>query len=115
MSNNSDKSIKYQQDNFSFANGTGQAKNLQMCYDAGYLQCQQEYEEKLRWIPIEEKLPEFDNSKYPNGDFEKYEVKFCTGGMSPKYFIQISHLIRKDKFSGEFDWTRATHWRPIFP
>ena len=72
-----------------------------------------EYEEKLRWIPVEEILPEFDNSKYPNGDFEKYEVKFCTGGISPKCFIQISHLIREDKFSGEFDWTRATHWRRI--
>ena len=80
---------------------------------AGYELCQKEYEEKFRWIPIEEKLPEFDNSKYPNGDFEKYEVKFCTGGISPKCFIQISHLIREDKFSGEFDWTRATHWRRI--
>ena len=82
-------------------------------FQNGYELCKKEYEEKLRWIPVEERLPEFDNSKYPNGDFEKYEVKFCTGGISPKCFIQISHLIREDKFSGEFDWTRATHWRRI--
>ena len=75
--------------------------------------CKKEYEEKLRWIPVEEKLPEFNDSEYPNGNFEEYEVKFCTGGMSPKYFIRISHLINKTKFSGEFDWTHATHWRRI--
>lgn len=72
-----------------------------------------EYEEKLRWIPVEEKYPEFNKLKYPNGDYERYEVKYCTGGMSPRYFIQISHLIREDKFSGEFDWTQATHWRRV--
>ena len=27
-------------------------------YSKGYSDCQKEYEEKLRWIPIEEKLPE---------------------------------------------------------
>ena len=62
MSNNSEKSIKYQQENFSFANGTGQAKNLQMCYDAGYLQRQQEDLEKHRWIPVEEDKPPIDES-----------------------------------------------------
>lgn len=82
-------------------------------FEAGYEYCQKEYEEKLRWIPVEEKLPEFNDSEYPNGNFEEYEVKFCTGGMSPKYFIRISHLINKAKFSGEFDWTHATHWRRI--
>lgn len=29
----------------------------------GYDYCQQEYEEKLRWIPVEEKLPETSNDK----------------------------------------------------
>ena len=82
-------------------------------YKAGAMEMQKEYEEKLRWIPVEEKLPEFNDSEYPNGNFEEYEVKFCTGGMSPKYFIRISHLINKTKFSGEFDWTHATHWRRI--
>ena len=62
MSNNSENSIKYQQDNFSFANGTGQAKNLQICYDAGYLQRQQEDLEKHRWIPVEEDNPPIDES-----------------------------------------------------
>lgn len=27
-------------------------------FQAGYEQCQKEYEDKLRWIPVEEKLPE---------------------------------------------------------
>ena len=34
---------------------------------AGYDICQKEYEEKLRWIPIEEKLPEISS-------LEKYNV-----------------------------------------
>jgi hypothetical protein len=28
----------------------------------GYELCKKEYEEKLRWIPVEEKLPEIDES-----------------------------------------------------
>ena len=27
-------------------------------YSKGYSDCQKEYEEKLRWIPVEERLPE---------------------------------------------------------
>jgi len=27
-------------------------------YTAGFLKCQKEYEEKLRWIPVDEKMPE---------------------------------------------------------
>ena len=27
-------------------------------YSKGYSDCQKEYEEKLRWIPVEEKLPD---------------------------------------------------------
>ena len=30
-------------------------------YIAAFLKCQKEYEEKLRWIPVEEKLPEKEN------------------------------------------------------
>ena len=86
---------------------------IQLLFDSEIEKVKKEYEEKLRWIPVEEKLPEFNDSEYPNGNFEEYEVKFCTGGMSPKYFIRISHLINKAKFSGEFDWTHATHWRRI--
>lgn len=29
-----------------------------IAFQNGYEQCQKEYEEKLRWIPVEEKLPE---------------------------------------------------------
>ena len=35
----------------------------------GYELCKKEYEEKLRWIPVEEKLPDID-SDYPNFSVE---------------------------------------------
>ena len=42
--------------------------------DFGYELCQKEYEEKLRWIPVEEKLPKTNSevlAKDINGDIEK--------------------------------------------
>lgn len=34
------------------------ANKAKVDFMAGYVNCQKEYKEKLRWIPIEEKLPE---------------------------------------------------------
>lgn len=64
MSNNSENSIKYQESNFPFATGTGQAKTLQICYDAGYLQCQHEFLERYRFISVEEYLPKYTGKPF---------------------------------------------------
>lgn len=33
-------------------------RDLELGYENGFSDCQKEYEEKLRWIPVEERLPE---------------------------------------------------------
>lgn len=66
-----------------------------------------------RWIPVEEELPDFDKTKYPNGNYEVHLVKMVTGGMSPITRYAVSHLINETRWSCEFDWSVVTHWRPI--
>lgn len=66
-----------------------------------------------RWIPVEEELPIFDNTKYPNGDYEQYFVKMSTGGMSPTTRYAVSHLTNNTRWNCEHDWNTVTHWRPI--
>ena len=39
---------------------------------AGYDICQKEYEEKLRWIPVEEKLPEIGERVLLKNEFYEY-------------------------------------------
>ena len=49
---------------------------LQIVFKDGFRACQREYEEKLRWIPIEEKLPERDKNVLikRSAPFHKYEL-----------------------------------------
>ena len=66
-----------------------------------------------RWISVEEELPDFDKSKYPNGDFEIFLVRMSTGSISPKVKYCVANLIAIGRWSCEFDWNVVTHWRPI--
>ena len=66
-----------------------------------------------RWISVEDELPEFDKSKYPNGDFEIFLVRMSTGSISPKVKYCVANLIAIGRWSCEFDWNVVTHWRPI--
>jgi len=61
-------------------------------YSKGYLECKKEYENKLRWIPVEEELPNectFVLTKYKN----TYSVSWYDGEFNEMY--------------------NPTHWRPI--
>ena len=66
-----------------------------------------------RWISVEDELPDFDKSKYPNGDFEIFLVRMSTGSISPKVKYCVANLIAIGRWSCEFDWNVVTHWRPI--
>ena len=69
-------------------------------FEAGYEFCKKEYEEKLRWIPVEEKLPEshcFLVAKKKNG-----------------LVLGLYFSSDKEFRYGEFDQTdQVTHWRFI--
>ena len=66
-----------------------------------------------RWISVEDELPDFDKSKYPNGDFEIFLVRMSTGSISPKVKYCVANLIAIGRWSCEYDWNVVTHWRPI--
>ena len=66
-----------------------------------------------RWISVEDELPDFDKSKYPNGDFEIFLVRVSTGSINPKVKYCVANLIAEGRWSCESDWNVVTHWRPI--
>lgn len=62
-----EKTLEQKANDFSNTNGTQSCKSMRevehdtgryVGYLAGFKDCQKEYEEKLRWIPIGKKLPE---------------------------------------------------------
>lgn len=63
-------------------------------FEAGYEYCQKEYEEKLRWIPIEEKIPEITG-----WDYAPYIVKtkkeYLIAGYTDGWFHHIGGLCLK--------------------
>lgn len=66
-----------------------------------------------RWIPVDEELPVFDKTEYPNGNYKVYFVKILTGSMSPIIRHGAAHLVNDKRWSCEWDWNVVTHWRPI--
>ena len=68
--------------------------------------CQKEYEEKLRWIPIEEKVPEIKKDTY-QVLIEKQD------GMLDLIFIHKTMLDYEVK-EILIDWHKAVRWRYIF-
>lgn len=49
----SEKAIKYQRDNYNYANNTGAGRNLQTTYEAGYVQGKQDTESDSKKLAIE--------------------------------------------------------------
>lgn len=63
----------------------------------GYMLCKKEYEEKLRWIPVEEKLPPENRTV-----LVKIKNEFCIA------------LFRKGKFNQDVEFSDndvVIHWR----
>ena len=63
------------------------------CFLAGYKDCQKEYEEKLRWIPVEEKEPPKDLilMKLSNGEIRLGH--FSSKMWTPSgIFVNVTHF-----------------------
>lgn len=74
--------------------------------DFGYELCKREYEEKLRWIPVEEKVPEIKKDTY-QVLIERQD------GMLDLIFIHKTMLDYEVK-EILIDWHKAVRWRYIF-
>ena len=72
-----------------------------------------EYEEKLRWIPIEEKLPGKDKKRVES-DFSIFVlVKDIHGIPQSAYYNFVKNGFYSNAFS-KHEIMCVTHWRPIF-
>ena len=71
---------------------------------AGYDICQKEYEEKLRWIPVEEKLPEIGERVLLKNEFYEY-VGFLSKNKKDFRALTVEISYSNEKISG------VTHWR----
>ena len=73
-------------------------------YSKGYISCQKEYEEKLRWIPVEEKLPEIGDCVLLKNEFYEY-VGFLSKNKKDFRALTVEISDSNEKISG------VTHWR----
>ena len=71
----------------------------------GYDRACQEYEEKLRWIPVEEKLPEID-SDYPN-----FSVEVHVKNTEQSHVIAYYFFNEKRWCFDNNSIDNVTHWR----
>ena len=60
------------------------------CFLAGYKDCQKEYEEKLRWISVEERLPEIGIWIIIQLKNQSLKNKYVT--MLPKNDFEINYI-----------------------
>ena len=72
---------------------------------AGYEACQREYEDKLRWIPVEEKKPESNKIAII---FKTKEERIYYGfyGLSCNFYVMLAEIFDKNIQVDE-----VTHWR----
>jgi hypothetical protein len=98
MSNLQEKAKKFSE---KYSNGK-HFRDLEFGYENGFSDCQKEYEEKLRWIPIEEELPTIHVDV----------ILKCESGFWDKgCLIHQSGDNMFSSSSGDLDI--VTHWRPI--
>ena len=79
-------------------------------FQAGYLCCQKEYEEKLRWIPVEEKLPEKMQtepsvSKVVQVKSKNFKEPFCA------FYNHIHNVWLPYPFGSNSQIAGITEWR----
>lgn len=70
----------------------------------GYDRACQEYEEKLRWIPVEEKLPEIGERVLLKNEFYEY-VGFLSKNKKDFRALTVEISYSNEKIKG------VTHWR----
>lgn len=87
---------------------SGNAPDLEMQVDAflnGYEYCQKEYKEKLRWIPVEEKLPEIDS------DYPDFSVEVHVKNTEQSHVIAYYFFNEKRWCFDNNSIDNVTHWR----
>ena len=73
-------------------------------FKSGYECCQKEYEEKLRWIPVEEKLPKIGERVLLKNEFYEY-VGFLSKNKKDFRALTVEISYSNEKIKG------VTHWR----
>ena len=76
-------------------------------YSKGYISCQKKYEEKLRWIPITEKLPPLN--KYVL--FKYSEGEYCVGCLNDYGYYCSPYIPAEEDFASIHLLSEVTHWR----
>ncbi len=118
------KTLEQKAKDFSNTNGNQSCKSMReveydtgryVGYLAGFKDCQKEYEEKLRWIPIEEKLPENgDEIELQNNEWIN---EFNPKGIRSGYYEKCKNPVFYSCFwntDGEcydISTQKPTHWR----
>lgn len=75
----------------------------QEAFKEGYTLCQKEYEEKLRWIPVEEKLPK-----------DNILVEVLNESCTPKYsYSVLKKRMWVNPYLNVYISPVPTHWRHI--
>ena len=79
-------------------------------YKTGYSECKKEYEEKLRWIPVEEKLPEKMQtepsvSKVVQVKSKNFKEPFCA------FYNHIHNVWLPYPFGSNSQIAGITEWR----
>ena len=78
-------------------------------YLAGFKDCQKEYEEKLRWIPVEEKLPEIDESLSKSDLHYSISVEVMNGVKIQSAYFNTETGKWRSLITGYI--INPTHWR----
>ena len=77
---------------------------IQLLFDSEIEKVKKEYEEKLRWIPVEEKLPEIGERVLLKNEFYEY-VGFLSKNKKDFRALTVEISYSNEKISG------VTHWR----
>ena len=80
--------------------------DLYEAFLAGYKVLQKEYEEKLRWIPVEEELPEIGQRVLLKNEFYEY-VGFLSKNKKDFRALTVEISDSNEKIPG------VTHWRSL--
>ena len=75
--------------------------------DFGYEICKKEYEEKLRWIPIEEKLPPLNEYVL----FMYSEGEYCVGCLNVYGYYCNPYNPNENDHASIHLLSEVTHWR----
>ena len=86
---------------------------LTNAFNYGIELTEKEYEEKLRWIPIEEKLPGKDKKRVESYFSIFVLVKDIHGIPQSAYYNFVKNGFYSNAFS-KHEIMCVTHWRPIF-